>query len=85
MTFDALLMTLPPPSPLVSPVVAAAVPPLQPTAAASRTSSFDKISLVFSILLAVFFLKEKVTWQIILGATLMAGGAVLIAFSREST
>lgn len=52
---------------------------------ASRTSSFDKISLVFSILLAVFFLKEKVTWQIVLGATLMAGGAILIAFSREST
>ncbi|RSK49002.1 EamA family transporter [Hymenobacter rigui] len=52
---------------------------------ASRTSSFDKISLVFSILLAVFFLKEKVTWQIVLGAMLMAGGAILIAFSREST
>jgi bacterial/archaeal transporter family protein len=52
---------------------------------ASRTSSFDKISLVFSILLAVFFLKEKVTWQIVLGAALMASGAVLIAFSREST
>ncbi|WP_139923394.1 EamA family transporter [Hymenobacter sp. DG01] len=51
---------------------------------ASRTSSFDKISLVFSILLAVFFLKEKVTWQVILGAALMATGAVLIAFTRES-
>lgn len=51
---------------------------------ASRTSSFDKISLVFSILLAVFFLKEKVTWQVILGAVLMASGAVLIAFTRES-
>ncbi len=48
---------------------------------ASRTSSFDKISLVFSILLAVFFLKEKVTWQLVAGAVLMAGGAVLIAFS----
>ncbi|UPL50286.1 EamA family transporter [Hymenobacter sublimis] len=51
---------------------------------ASRTSSFDKISLVFSILLAVFFLKEKVTWQVILGATMMAGGAMLIAFTRSS-
>jgi transporter family protein len=51
---------------------------------ASRTSSFDKISLVFSILLAVFFLKEKVTWQVILGAALMAGGALLIAFTREA-
>lgn len=51
---------------------------------ASRTSSFDKISLVFSILLAVFFLKEKVTWQVILDAALMAGGALLIAFTREA-
>lgn len=50
---------------------------------ASRTASFDKISLVFSILLAVFFLKEKVTWQLVAGATLMAGGALLIAFSAE--
>jgi transporter family protein len=51
---------------------------------ASRTASFDKISLVFSILLAVFFLKEKVTWQVLLGAALMAGGALLIAFTREA-
>lgn len=49
---------------------------------ASRTASFDKISLVFSILLAVFFLKEKVTWQLVAGAVLMAGGAILIAFSE---
>ncbi|TGE08364.1 EamA family transporter [Hymenobacter fodinae] len=51
---------------------------------ASRTSSFDKISLVFSILLASVFLKEKLTWQVLLGATLMAGGAILIAFSKPS-
>ncbi|WBA42367.1 EamA family transporter [Hymenobacter canadensis] len=51
---------------------------------ASRTSSFDKISLVFSILLAVFFLKEKVTWQVILGAAFMAGGAILIAFTKPA-
>jgi bacterial/archaeal transporter family protein len=50
---------------------------------ASRTASFDKISLVFSIVLAVFFLKEKITWQVILGATMMAGGALLIAFTKE--
>ncbi|MCB2378955.1 EamA family transporter [Hymenobacter sp. BT635] len=49
---------------------------------ASQTSSFDKISLVFSIILAVVFLKEKVTWQLVVGAVLMAGGAILIAFSK---
>ncbi|GAA3926306.1 EamA family transporter [Hymenobacter algoricola] len=51
---------------------------------ASQTSSFDKISLVFSIVLAVVFLKEKLTWQLVLGAALMAGGAVLIAFSKPA-
>ena len=51
---------------------------------ASRASSFDKISLVFSIILAAFFLKEKVTWQVVLGATMMVGGAVLIAFTRST-
>jgi bacterial/archaeal transporter family protein len=50
---------------------------------ASRTSSLDKVSLVFSVLLAVFFLKEKVNWQVILGVVLMGAGAVIIAIARE--
>lgn len=50
---------------------------------ASRTSSFDKVSLVFSVILAVFFLKEKVNWQLIVGATLMGAGAIFIAFSSD--
>ncbi|MBG8555579.1 EamA family transporter [Hymenobacter sp. BT594] len=49
---------------------------------ASQTSSFDKISLVFSIVLAAVFLKEKITWQVWLGAALMGGGALLIAFTK---
>lgn len=52
---------------------------------ASQVSSFDKISLVFSIILAVIFLKEKITWQIVLGGLLMAGGAIVISFSSETT
>lgn len=51
--------------------------------AASRTSSLDKVSLVFSITLAVFFLKEKVNWQLIVGAALMAAGAVFVVFSDK--
>jgi transporter family protein len=50
---------------------------------ASRTSSLDKVSLVFSVLLAVIFLKEKVNWQIILGVVLMGVGAIVIALARE--
>lgn len=52
---------------------------------ASQVSSFDKISLVFSIILAVIFLKEKITWQIVLGGLLMAGGAIVISFSSGTT
>ncbi|UOR06137.1 EamA family transporter [Hymenobacter aerilatus] len=50
---------------------------------ASRTSSFDKVSLVFSVILAVVFLKEKVNWQLIVGATLMGAGAIFIAYSSD--
>ncbi len=52
---------------------------------ASQVSSFDKVSLVFSIIFAVIFLKEKLTWQIVLGGLLMAGGAVVISFSSRAT
>ena len=51
---------------------------------ASQVSSFDKISLVFSIIFAVIFLKERLTWQIVLGGLLMAGGAVVISFSGRT-
>ena len=51
---------------------------------ASRTSPLDKVSLVFGIALAAIFLKEKLNWQIIVGAVLMAGGAVFIALSEPA-
>lgn len=50
---------------------------------ASRTSSLERVSLVFSILFAVIFLKERITWQVIVGAALMAAGAVIIAVARK--
>lgn len=50
---------------------------------AARVSSLDKVSLVFSVLLAVVFLKEKVNWQVLVGVALMAAGAVVIAVARE--
>jgi transporter family protein len=52
---------------------------------ASRASPLDKVSLVFSIILAVVFLKEKINWQVIVGAVLMLAGALFIAFSKPST
>ncbi|GAB3267940.1 EamA family transporter [Larkinella harenae] len=50
---------------------------------AARASPLDKISLVFTIILAVVFLKEKINWQVVAGAVLMAAGAILIALARE--
>ncbi|OGX86006.1 hypothetical protein BEN47_13585 [Hymenobacter lapidarius] len=46
---------------------------------ASRVSPLTNVSLVFAVVLAALFLKEKLTWQIMVGAALMAGGAILIA------
>lgn len=49
---------------------------------ASLVNPLERLSLVFAILLAAFFLKEKITWQIIVGGSLMVIGAVIIALSK---
>ena len=51
---------------------------------ASRTASFEKISLVFSVLLSIIFLKDKLNWQIITGVLLMIAGTLFIAFSDNA-
>ena len=51
---------------------------------ASRVSPLTNVALVFSVALAAIFLKEKLTWQIVLGAALMAAGALIIAFAKPS-
>ncbi|GAB2857251.1 EamA family transporter [Hymenobacter ruber] len=51
---------------------------------ASRVSPLTNITLVFSVTLAAVFLKEKLTWQVIAGAGLMASGALLIAFAKPA-
>ena len=48
---------------------------------ASRTASFEKVSLVFSVMLSVIFLKDKLNWQILTGVALMVAGTLFIAFS----
>ena len=49
---------------------------------ASRVSPVTNVSLVFSVALAALLLKRKLTWQVIVGAALMAGGAILIAMGE---
>jgi transporter family protein len=51
---------------------------------ASYVTTIERSSLVIAILLSVLFLKEKITWQLILGALLIISGAVIIAFSQPS-
>ncbi|ADB37427.1 protein of unknown function DUF6 transmembrane [Spirosoma linguale DSM 74] len=50
---------------------------------AAQVSPITNVSLLIAVILAVVFLKEKVTWQIVAGAILMAAGAVMIAISRD--
>lgn len=49
---------------------------------ASQVAPFDKLSLVITIILAFLFLKEQITWQILLGTCLMTVGAILIGFGK---
>ena len=47
---------------------------------ASQVSPIDKLSLVITIILAAFILREKITLSIAVGAVLMSIGAILIGF-----
>ena len=49
---------------------------------ASQVAPIDKLSLIFTIILAAIFLKEKLSLQIILGAILMSAGAILITLAK---
>lgn len=50
---------------------------------ASQTNPVERLSLVFAITFAALFLKEKLTAQVIIGAVLMAAGAVVIALAKK--
>lgn len=49
---------------------------------ASHVSSIDRLSLVFTVFLAVLILGEKLSLPLIVGMVLMVSGALLIGFSR---
>ena len=49
---------------------------------ASQVSPITNTSLVFAVILATIFLKEKINWQVIVGALLMAAGAIFIAVAK---
>ncbi len=51
---------------------------------ASYVATIERLSMVFVIVISILFLKEKFTWQLLVGASFMVGGAVLIALSESS-
>jgi bacterial/archaeal transporter family protein len=46
---------------------------------ASRVAPVDKLSVVFVIILAAFFLRERLTWQQAVGGTLIVAGSLVLA------
>ena len=48
---------------------------------AARVQPVDRLSLVFGVILAVLFLKEKPNVGLYAGAALMAAGAAVIALT----
>ena len=47
---------------------------------ASRVAPIDKLSVVFAIILAGVFLRERLTWQHAVGGTLIVAGSLVIAW-----
>ncbi|MES2829869.1 MAG: EamA family transporter [Bacteroidota bacterium] len=43
----------------------------------------ERTSLIFTLVLSVIFLKEKLTWQLVVGGALILSGAILIALSNS--
>lgn len=44
----------------------------------SRVAPIDKLSVVITILLAFVFLRENISWQVILGASLITAGSIVM-------
>ena len=50
---------------------------------ASRVAPVDKLSVVFAILLAAVFLKERLGWQHALGGALIVAGALVLTLGGK--
>ena len=48
----------------------------------SGVAALDRLSVVFVLIFAVLFLSEKLTWQSVLGALLLTGGAILMSIPK---
>jgi len=50
---------------------------------ASRVAPIDKLSVVFAIVLAGLFLRERLSWQHLVGGTLIVAGSLIIAWKAR--
>ena len=50
----------------------------------AAVSSIDRSAIIFTVVLAAIFLKEKITWQSVVGALLIVAGAAFISIGRQS-
>ena len=53
------------------------------TGDSARVQPLDRLSLVFAVILAALLLKEKVSVPVVVGAVLMAAGAVVVALAPK--
>ncbi len=51
---------------------------------ATAVNSIDRSSIIFVVILSALFLKDKITWQSVVGALLIVAGAVFISFGRQA-
>ena len=51
----------------------------------AMVATIERTSLIFTLVLSVIFLKEKLSWQLIAGALLILTGAILIALSSSDS
>jgi len=50
---------------------------------ASKVAPIDKLSVIFTIFLSFIILKETVSWRVLLGGLLIAGGSVIILMDKQ--
>ena len=50
----------------------------------STVNSIERSSLIFAVVLSAIFLKEKITWPIVIGAVLILSGALVITLGSKN-
>lgn len=51
---------------------------------ASKVAPIDKLSVIFTIFLSFIILKESISWKVLLGGLLIAGGSLIILMDKSN-